>query len=134
MYKFIWLIPLLPLVGAAINGLLGRKLRFSERVIGSVAVGSVALAFVISVGAVFSYGFGSGARWPAAYITSQDGGFRYTWFSGGAVRITQGTATKNETREGVAHLATSPNGGEVPARLDATQESGSALLDVEWSY
>ena len=52
MQKYIWLVPLLPLIGAAINGLLGRKLRFSERLIGGIAVGSVALAFLISVTAV----------------------------------------------------------------------------------
>ena len=45
MQKYIWLVPLLPLIGAAINGLLGRKLRFSEQIIGGIAVGSVALAF-----------------------------------------------------------------------------------------
>src|SRR3954468_24226941 len=110
MYKFIWLIPLLPLLGAAINGLLGRKLRFSERVIGSVAVGSAALAFVLSVGAVISYGFGSGARWPAAHISREDGGFRYTWLSGGAVRMTQDTATQHETQEDVAHPLTASTG------------------------
>jgi NADH-quinone oxidoreductase subunit L len=62
MYKYIWLVPLLPLIGAAINGLLGRKLRFSEQLIGGIAVGSVALAFLISLAAVYSYGFGAVAR------------------------------------------------------------------------
>ena len=62
MYRYIWLVPLLPLLGAAVNGLLGRKFRFSERLVGGVAVGSVALAFLISVLAVWSYGFGGDAR------------------------------------------------------------------------
>ena len=53
MLKYIWLVPLLPLIGAAINGLLGRKLRFSETLIGGIAVGSVALSFLISVAAVY---------------------------------------------------------------------------------
>ncbi|MEJ7711756.1 MAG: hypothetical protein WKF84_18290 [Pyrinomonadaceae bacterium] len=44
MHKYIWIIPLLPLAGAVINGLLGRYLRFSERAVASIAVGSVALA------------------------------------------------------------------------------------------
>ena len=52
MYKYIWLVPLLPLIGAAINGLFGRKFRFSEKLIGGIAVGSVALSFLISVAAV----------------------------------------------------------------------------------
>src|SRR5687768_7497490 len=90
MYKYIWLVPLLPLLGAAINGLLGRKLRFSETVIGGIAVGSVALAFLISVAAVYSYGFGGHAQWPNPYLTSQDG-FSFSWIPGGAVSINQGT-------------------------------------------
>src|ERR671918_1546998 len=89
MQKYIWLVPLLPLIGAAINGLLGRKLRFSETVIGGIAVGSVALAFLISVAAVYSYGFGSHAQWPNPYLTSQDG-FSFNWIPGGAVSINQG--------------------------------------------
>src|SRR5215210_5661462 len=80
MQKYIWLVPLLPLIGAAINGLLGRKFRFSEQLIGGIAVGSVALAFVISAAAVYSYGFGGHAEWPRPYVTSQAGlvsiGFR----------------------------------------------------------
>jgi NADH-quinone oxidoreductase subunit L len=90
MHRLIWLVPLLPLAGAAVNGLLGRKLRFSETVIGAIAVGSVALAFLLSVLAVYSYGFSNHALWPNAYVTSQDGAFRYTWIPGGAVEITQG--------------------------------------------
>ncbi|HEY0727739.1 MAG TPA: hypothetical protein VGD38_06715, partial [Pyrinomonadaceae bacterium] len=70
MHKYIWLVPLLPLLGAAINGLFGRKFRFSETLIGGIAVGSVALAFLISVAAVISYG---SAQWPNPYLTSQDG-------------------------------------------------------------
>src|ERR1044072_3958237 len=81
MQKYIWLVPLLPLIGAAINGLLGRKLRFSEPLIGGIAVGSVALAFLISVAAVYSYGFGGHAEWPKPYVTSQDG-FSFTWIPG----------------------------------------------------
>src|ERR1043165_1608353 len=89
MQKYIWLVPLLPLIGAAINGLLGRKLRFSETLIGGIAVGSVALAFLISVAAVYSYGFGGHAEWPKPYLTSQDG-FSFNWIPGGAVNINQG--------------------------------------------
>ena len=53
MHRYIWLIPLLPLAGAAINGLLGRKFRFSEKLIGGIAVGSIALAFLLTVAAVY---------------------------------------------------------------------------------
>jgi len=89
MQKYIWLVPLLPLIGAAINGLLGRKLRFSEQIIGGIAVGSVALAFLISVAAVYSYGFGGHAEWPRPYLTSQDG-FSFSWIPGGAVSVNHG--------------------------------------------
>src|SRR6185369_16433557 len=89
MYKYIWLVPLLPLLGAAINGLFGRKFRFSERLIGGIAVGSVALGFLISVAAVYSYGFGGNAQWPNPYLTSQDG-FSFNWIPAGAVSVNQG--------------------------------------------
>ncbi|HEX7333584.1 MAG TPA: NADH-quinone oxidoreductase subunit L [Pyrinomonadaceae bacterium] len=105
MQKYIWLVPLLPLIGAAINGLLGRKLRFSEKLIGGIAVGSVALSFLISVAAVYSYGFGGHPEWPRPYLTSQDG-FSFNWIPGGAVSVNQAAA-------------------ETPRY---------ALLNVEWSY
>ncbi len=104
MYKYIWLVPLLPLIGAAINGLLGRKLRFSEQLIGGIAVGSVALAFLISVAAVYSYGFGGHAHWPDPYLTSQDG-FSFDWIPGGAVSVNHGA-----------------------------EAGRYALLNIEWSY
>ena len=43
----LWLIPVLPLLGAVINGLFGKRL--SRGVIGVIASGSVGLAFVISL-------------------------------------------------------------------------------------
>jgi NADH-quinone oxidoreductase subunit L len=110
MQKYIWLVPLLPLIGAAINGLLGRKFRFSEKLIGGIAVGSVALAFLISVAAVYSYGFGGHPEWPKPYVTSQDG-FSFDWIPGGAVRVNQG-----------AHEAA------------GAEASRFALLNIEWSY
>src|SRR5262245_45038862 len=109
MQKYIWLVPLLPLIGAAINGLLGRKLRFSETLIGGIAVGSVALSFLISLTAVYSYGFGGHAEWPKPYLTSQDG-YSFDWIPGGAVSINQGSEARGEAAPGYA------------------------LLNVEWSY
>ncbi len=87
MHKHIWIIPLLPLAGAAINGLLGRYLRFSERAVASIAVGSVALAFLLSLAAVVSYGYGDGAVWPKAYVTTKDGWSAYSWIPGGALEV-----------------------------------------------
>jgi NADH-quinone oxidoreductase subunit L len=106
MLKYIWLVPLLPLIGAAINGVLGRKLRFSESVIGGIAIGSVTLAFLISVAAVYSYGFG-GHEWPKPYLTSQDG-FSFNWIPGGAVSVNHGTQSAESPR--------------------------FALLNIEWGY
>jgi NADH-quinone oxidoreductase subunit L len=108
MVKYIWLVPLLPLIGAAINGLLGRKLRFSEQLIGRIAVGSVALSFLISAAAVYSYGFGGHAEWPKPYLTSQDG-FSFNWIPGGAVSVNHGA----EAAAGTPRFA---------------------LLNIEWSY
>jgi len=113
MIKYIWLVPLLPLIGAAINGLLGRKLRFSETLIGGIAVGSVALSFLISVAAVYSYGFGGHAEWPRPYLTSQDG-FSFSWIPGGAVSVNAG--------------------GETAAATGAPESPRFALLNIEWSY
>src|SRR5215470_7787536 len=118
MVKYIWLVPLLPLIGAAINGLLGRKLRFSEPLIGGIAVGSVVLAFLISVSAVYSYGFGGHAEWPKPYLTSQDG-FSFNWIQGGAVNINQGSEARREIQS------------QIQERPDSPRYS---LLNIEWSY
>jgi NADH-quinone oxidoreductase subunit L len=47
--NFLWLIPLLPLLGAAVNGALGKRL--SRGIVGGIASGSVALSFALSLGA-----------------------------------------------------------------------------------
>src|SRR2546425_5831881 len=93
MYKYIWLVPLLPLIGAAINGIFGRWFSFSEKLIGGIAVGSVALSFLISVAAIYSYGFsGSSSLWPNPYVTTQA---VFTWIPGGAVKQTLGIDQRN---------------------------------------
>src|SRR4051794_18083038 len=50
--KFIWLIPLLPAIGAAINGLFGVRW-FSRRAAGIVACTTMALALAVAVVAFF---------------------------------------------------------------------------------
>jgi NADH-quinone oxidoreductase subunit L len=141
MYRYIWLVPLLPLAGAAVNGLLGRKFRFSERLVGGIAVGSVALAFLLSFMAVWSYGFSNDARWPAPYLTSEGGGFKYTWIPGGAVEITQGQHERSmanlDEQAGEALASGEAKPGE--AKLFATSQEPyhtgrGSVLDVEWSY
>jgi len=116
MYKYIWLVPLLPLIGAAINGLLGRAFRFSEQLIGGIAVGSIALAFLIALAAVYSYG--SSTLWPKPYVTSsQDGSFNFNWIPGGPVRLTQGEKAARPAEQGG------------PARPAA-----GSVLNIDWSY
>ena len=139
MYKYIWLVPLLPLIGAAINGLLGRKFRFSEPVIGGIAVGSVALAFLISVAAVYSYGFGSQAHWPTPYLTSQDG-FSFDWIPGGAISVNQGADARaqmaihaEEKRLSALTPEQRAEGGGAHF-ISTTEAPRYALLNVEWSY
>ena len=140
MYRYIWLVPLLPLAGAAINGLLGRKFRFSEKLVSGIAVGSVALAFLLSVAAVWSYGFSDNARWPAPYLTSEDGGFKYTWIPGGAVELTQGQGTGAgvgvHVEPGTAvdshGQPITPGGASTGPAASAAK--GASVLDVEWSY
>lgn len=45
--EHIWLIPILPLIGAAINGLVG--FRISKTAVGAVAVGSTGLSFLVAL-------------------------------------------------------------------------------------
>jgi NADH-quinone oxidoreductase subunit L len=140
MYRYIWLVPLLPLVGAAINGLFGRKFRFSERLVGGIAVGSVALAFLISVAAVVSYGFGTHAQWPNTYVTSQDGAFKFDWIPGGAVNQTQGGEERlsldlqKQAREKYNALPTEERQHTTAVLVGGAIEPRSSVLNVEWSY
>src|SRR5437588_10520033 len=117
MYKFIWLVPLLPLIGAAINGIFGRWFRFPEKLIGVIAVGSVALSFLISVAAISSYGFSSNSLWPNPYVSTQTA---FRWIPGGAVRQSLGPAQ-------------SPTIPIANQQVNVTRPRGS-LLNVEWSY
>ena len=120
MYRYIWLVPLLPLAGAAINGIFGRWFRFPERLVGGIAVGTVALSFLISAAAIYSYGFGGNQLWPNPYVSTQTA---FTWIPGGAVRQSLGS-----TQQSVAH---NPNESQQPIESSAPR---SSLLNVEWSY
>jgi NADH-quinone oxidoreductase subunit L len=125
MYKYIWLVPLLPLAGAALNGIFGRWLRFPEKLIGGIAVGSVALSFLISFAAVYSYGFSGTSLWPNPYVTTQTA---FTWIPGGAVRQTLGQA---QASEAVPHTETTISVANQPVTVTNVR---AALLNVEWSY
>ena len=140
MYRYIWLVPLLPLIGAAINGLFGRRFRFSERIIGGIAVGSVALSFIISLAAVVSYGFGPHPEWPKPYLTSQDG-FSFDWIPGGAVSVNQGQQARlqadldRKAAEAIVDIPPNERSKPRPVAVDASPEAPRyALLNIEWSY
>jgi NADH-quinone oxidoreductase subunit L len=120
MYRYIWLVPLLPLIGAAINGIFGRWFRFPEKLIGGIAVGTVALSFLISVAAIYSYGFSGDAQWPNPYVTTQT---VFTWIPGGAVQQTLGYAAP-------ASSPTIPVANQ-PVTVSTPR---SSLLNIEWSY
>ena len=49
MFDKIWLIPLMPLIGVLINGLLGSRIeKFNKSIIHWIACGAVFLSFVIT--------------------------------------------------------------------------------------
>ncbi|MGD0309106.1 MAG: NADH-quinone oxidoreductase subunit L [Acidobacteriota bacterium] len=50
MMDYLWLIPLLPLMGSALNGIFGK--RFPKPLISAIACGSVGASFIIAVAAV----------------------------------------------------------------------------------
>jgi NADH-quinone oxidoreductase subunit L len=51
-FSALWLIPVVPLIGATINGILGKRL--PKNIIGIIAAGSVALSFLISLRLFFA--------------------------------------------------------------------------------
>jgi NADH-quinone oxidoreductase subunit L len=55
----LWIIPMLPALGAAINGLLGK--RFSKTVVDSIALGSTGLSFLWALKTVFAF-LGNGSQ------------------------------------------------------------------------
>ncbi|MDZ7638951.1 MAG: NADH-quinone oxidoreductase subunit L [Bryobacterales bacterium] len=71
----LWLIPLVPLIGFAINGIFGH--RAPKRFVNFVAVGSVAISFALVIQAI-------SALWPmdGAYVERT-----YTWIQSGDLRI-----------------------------------------------
>src|ERR1700751_623276 len=94
--KYIYLIPLLPAIGAALMFFFGRKLQ--KATVSAVCVGSVVLAFLMACGAVLQYTNGAPAHDHQPYQT-----ILYTWL---------GTDTGHLTY--VAH-----DGTQAPFQADA---------------
>src|SRR5215218_6743877 len=57
MLELLWLIPILPLAGAAVNGLLGRK--FPKALVTAVGVGAPLLSLLLALGCLWEYAQGS---------------------------------------------------------------------------
>jgi NADH-quinone oxidoreductase subunit L len=75
----LWLIPLLPLAGFALNGLFGR--RFPKAVINAIAVGSVLLAFLWALKSLSALGAFSGG------LEETHVEHYFTWIQSGALNI-----------------------------------------------
>jgi NADH-quinone oxidoreductase subunit L len=78
----IWLIPLLPAIGATLMFFFGRKLQ--KQTVSGVCVGAVALAFVMSCGAVWQYTQGHGSSQPVEKVM-------YTWLGSDTGHLTYTT-------------------------------------------
>jgi len=84
MLKYLFFVPLLPLVGAAVNGLLGRRLKFSERTVALIACGATGLSCALALGCIYEYAMHH------AHEIYVDPFYNYTWIAGGAAHITLG--------------------------------------------
>ncbi|MGH9670550.1 MAG: NADH-quinone oxidoreductase subunit L, partial [Terriglobales bacterium] len=72
----IWVVPLLPALGAALMFFFGRQL--SKRAVGAICVGAVVAAFLLSVGAVWQFANSTAQNHYAPYEKSY-----YTWLGSG---------------------------------------------------
>lgn len=71
--RYLWVVPLLPVIGAALMFFLGRKL--SKRAVNVICVGAVVLAFLWSCGAVWQYT----QTWTAQHPGEPFQKVLYTW-------------------------------------------------------
>jgi len=78
----IWLIPLLPAIGATLMFFFGKKLQ--KQTVSAVCVGAVALAFVMSCGAVWQYTHAYGDGQPFEKVM-------YTWLGSDTGHLTYTT-------------------------------------------
>lgn len=92
MLRFLFYVPLLPLIGAIFNGFFGRRLRLSERVVAWVSCGLTGLSSLLALGVIWDY---SRNYSPGIFVDSQ---YAYTWFAGGLAKTTLG-AMAGQARE-----------------------------------
>jgi NADH-quinone oxidoreductase subunit L len=77
VYDLLWLIPVLPLLGAFVLGVVGKRL--SQPAVSAIGVGSVFLSFLVSAGAAWAY-WASESSQPV--LRSY-----FTWLEAGSFRI-----------------------------------------------
>ncbi|MFV2090193.1 MAG: NADH-quinone oxidoreductase subunit L, partial [Pseudomonadales bacterium] len=83
MRDYVWLIPLLPFLGAFLNGVVLRN-RLSKKAVGVLALGAVSLACLVAVGAVSSYVLSSDEFAQEEPFVIE----LYTWIDAGGLFVT----------------------------------------------
>jgi NADH-quinone oxidoreductase subunit L len=86
-YDLIWLVPLFPLLGAAVNGLVSNRLGLSKTVSNTVALLGSGLAWLWGWAAVIQWCLNEDIHKP--YVVRA-----FDWINGGAVRIFDGTTAE----------------------------------------
>src|SRR4030095_11441150 len=87
-----------------------------------------------------SDGLGSQSQLPTAYVTSQDGAFKFDWIPGGAVLQTQGDEARlsaeldRNVQERIAQMTPEERQHNQAILVGAGTLPRSSLLNVEWSY
>ncbi len=115
--SLLWLIPVLPLLGAFVNGVFGWKWETDQRnVISAVALGSTALSLVLALWNIFTLWSTNWARWPACRRTSRrtrcTTASRCTWRRG----CPWGTSRRGWGRRGTSALDVALRAGPAVAR------------------
>ncbi len=86
MLKLVWLVPLAPLIGFAVNFLFGRRFKLGEGAVKVIACASVLVSLVITLGAFYEYGWSYAPQHNnAPYLTTL-----FTWLPAGVAHLTFG--------------------------------------------
>ena len=118
----LWLIPLLPLLGFALNGIFGKKL--SKPVVNAIACGSVLLSFVWVLKTLSALGvFSGGNALEEAYKESY-----FTWIQSGMLNISVDFAVDRLTAVMLLIVTGIGKSGHLARQLAATLQSILTLL------
>jgi len=86
-YDLIWLIPIFPLLGALINGLVSNRLGLKKSVTDAVAIAGSGLAWLLGWAAIVQWALELGIH--NTHIVSL-----FSWFQGGSLRILDGSVAE----------------------------------------